>query len=276
MAAKEIGLTKTAYVVEGYVDTIMCHQYGVRNVVATLGTSLTAEHVKLLRRYIQNEGRVVALFDNDNAGRKATDRAIEIFMEEGVALHVLQNLEVKDAGEFLPKFGAEAFVQFLGTAKDSFSYVLEKQLGQDFAGDYGRKAAAVEAVMDLVNRCPNAIRREMMRQRVAEVAGVDEANLPKPERKKDPARPPSNQRGLQAVNPAGQDGQGGGYAGWRFFRSVCAGWFRRRGATGRPEVEEEVAAGRGGPLGGRAAAGDSGPAPGRADARREAAAALYL
>lgn len=226
MAAKEIGLTRTAYVVEGYVDTIMCHQYGIRNVVATLGTSLTSEHVKLLRRYIQGEGRVVALFDNDNAGRKATDRAIEIFMEEGVNLHVLQNLEVKDAGEFLPKFGAEAFQQFLTTAKDSFSYVLEKELGQDFAGDFARKAAAVESVMSLVNRCPNAIRREMMRQRVAEVAGVAEANLPKPEKRNDPARPPSNQRGLQAVNPTGQDGQGGGRGEY-----VPAGGYAGQGAA---------------------------------------------
>lgn len=201
MAAKEIGLTKTAYIVEGYVDTIMCHQYGVRNVVATLGTSLTTEHVKLLRRYIQNEGRVVALFDNDNAGRKATERAIETFMEEGVTLYVLNNLEVKDAGEFLPKFGVEAFRKFLETARDSFSYILEQSLGQDFAGDYGRKAAAVESVMELVNRCPNAIRREMMRQRVAEVAGVAASNLPQAQTKPDPARVPSNQRGLQSINP---------------------------------------------------------------------------
>jgi len=183
-AAKEIGLTKTAIVVEGYTDTIMCHQYGIRNVVATLGTSLTHEHVRLLRRYIQNEGRVVALFDNDNAGKKATDRAIEIFMEEGVTLHVLQNLDVKDAGEYLPKYGAEAFNEFLGKAKDSFSFALEKHLGQNFSGDLGRKAAAVEALMELVNRCPNAIRREMMRGKVAEVAGVPEETLPQPDVRK--------------------------------------------------------------------------------------------
>lgn len=178
-AAKEIGLTKTAIVVEGYTDTIMCHQYGIRNVVATLGTSLTHEHVKLLRRYIHNEGRVIALFDNDNAGRKATDRAIEIFMEEGVTLHVLQGLDVKDAGEFLPKYGVEKFKEFLESGKESFSYTLDKELGQDFAGDLGRKAVAVERIMELVNRCPNAIRREIMRRKVAEVAGIAEETLPK-------------------------------------------------------------------------------------------------
>ena len=198
-AAKEIGLSRTAIVVEGYTDTIMCHQYGVRNVVATLGTSLTHEHVRLLRRYIQNEGKVVALFDSDNAGRKATERAVEIFMEEGVTLHVLQNLEVKDAGEYLPKYGAEAFQKFLTSAKDSFSYALERTLGQDFGGDLGRKAASVETLMTLVNRCPNAIRRQMMRRRVAEVAGVDEETLPLPEARAlpDQAQAPGNRKGLK-------------------------------------------------------------------------------
>lgn len=186
MAAKEIGLTRTAIVVEGYVDTIMCHQYGIRNVVATLGTSLTPDHVRMLKRYIQNEGKVVALFDSDNAGRKATDRAVEIFMEEGVNLHVLQDLTVKDAGEYLPKYGAEPFKQFLTTAKDSFSYALGQMLGQDFGGDLGRKAGAVESVMELVNRCPTPIRREMMRRRVAELAGVDESALPQPQQKRAP------------------------------------------------------------------------------------------
>ena len=177
-AAREIGATKEAIVVEGYVDTIMCHQYGIRNVVATLGTALTAEHVRLLKRYIGPEGRVVALFDADAAGRKATERAIEIFMEEDVPLAVLQGLEVKDAGEFLPKFGAEKFREFLGTAKDCFTYVLENRLGRNFGDDLAGKTAAVMAVMNVVNLCPNAIRRQMMRQQVAKIANVNEALLP--------------------------------------------------------------------------------------------------
>lgn len=184
-AAKEIGLTKTAYVVEGYTDTIMCHQYGVRNVVATLGTSLTVEHIRLLKRYIHNDGRVVALFDNDNAGKKATLRAIELFMSEDVNLWVLSSLEVKDAGEFLPKYGAEKFREFLGTAKESFAFVIEEELGRkDFSADLSGKTAAIEKIMDLVNCCPNLLRRNIMRSKVAEVAGISEEALPVPKSNK--------------------------------------------------------------------------------------------
>ncbi len=180
-AAKEIGLTKIAYVVEGYTDTIMCHQYGIRNVVATLGTSLTVEHIRLLKRYIHNDGKVVALFDNDNAGKKATRRAIDLFMQEDVSLWVLSSLEVKDAGEFLPKFGAERFREFLTGAKESFAFVVEEELGsKDFATDLAGKTAAIEKIMELVNSCPNILRRNIMRSRVAEVAGISEETLPVP------------------------------------------------------------------------------------------------
>ena len=181
-AAKEIGLSRTAIVVEGYTDTIMCHQYGIRNVVATLGTALTVEHIRLLKRYIHNDGKVVALFDNDNAGKKATMRAIELFMEEDVNLWVLSSLEVKDAGEFLPKFGEEKFREFLQSAKESFAFVVEQELGgRDFSNDLGGKTSAIEKIMELVNCCPNSLRRSIMRAKVAEVAGINEEMLPVPE-----------------------------------------------------------------------------------------------
>ena len=200
-AAREISAARTAIIVEGYVDTIMCHQYGIRNVVATLGTSLTPEHVRLLRRYIGPDGKVVALFDADKAGRLATSRAIEIFMAEDVALSVLQGLEVKDAGEFLPKFGADKFREFLNGAKDCFTYVLEEHLGKNFGNDLAGKTAAVMKVMEIVNLCPNAIRRQMMRQKVAEITGIDEKLLPEPEAKR-PGRTADAYRRPGAPEPA--------------------------------------------------------------------------
>lgn len=202
-AAKEIGLTKTAIVVEGYTDTIMCHQHGVRNVVATLGTSLTVEHIRLLKRYIHNDGKVVALFDNDNAGKKATMRAVELFMQEDVNLWVLSSLEVKDAGEFLPKYGAQKFKEFLTSAKESFAFVIEEELGRkDFSGDMGGKAAAIERIMEFVNICPNILRRNIMRSKVAEVAGISEDALPRPKEKRGRSYNHQSDTSAQfAVNP---------------------------------------------------------------------------
>lgn len=210
-AAKDIGFQNTAVVVEGYTDTIMCHQYGLRNVVATLGTALTEEHIRLLRRYIQG-GKVVALFDSDEAGRKATLRAVELFMEQDVPLYIVQGLAVKDAGDFLPQFGAEPFREAIDAAKESFQYTLEQQLGRVPDGDHNAKSAAIAGVMEVVNRCPNAMKREMMRRTVAATAHVPEEVLPRPVPRPEPRAGGGDgsrdtaRRGLQGHREGGTDG----------------------------------------------------------------------
>lgn len=180
-ASKEISLTGEAVVVEGYTDVIMCHQYGITNVVATLGTSLTEEHVALFRRHVRDKGRVVAFFDSDAAGEKATLRAIELFMAQDVALAVAGRLELKDAGDFLPRHGADAFRQKLREAEDSFACVLKRTLGSARHSDPMAMGMAVRDAMRVVNLCPDAIKRSLMRQRVAAEAGVPEETLPEPE-----------------------------------------------------------------------------------------------
>ena len=182
-AAKEISLTGEAVVVEGYTDVIMCHQYGIRNVVATLGTALTEDHISLLRRHLAGKGRVIAFFDSDSAGQKATRRAIELFMAQDVPLAVAGDLELKDAGDFLPKYGAEAFVKKLKAAEDSFGYILEHTLGYARGGDPSAMGLAIREAMQVVNLSPDPIKRSLMRQRVAADAGVPEETLPEPDQK---------------------------------------------------------------------------------------------
>ncbi|MCX7934576.1 MAG: toprim domain-containing protein, partial [Planctomycetota bacterium] len=193
-AAKEIAVTRTAVVVEGYTDTIMCHQYGLRNVVATLGTSLTEEHVQRLRRFVTAEGKVVAIFDSDEAGEKATERAARIFMAEGLTLHGATVSALKDACEYLPRFGADSFQRELAQAVEAFQYCLSRVLPDLRDRDVGRRTAAVVKIMDLVNVCPDRVRRAMMRKEVALAAGVPEEALPQPPR--EGARQPANGRGL--------------------------------------------------------------------------------
>ncbi len=189
-AAKEIGLSRAAIIVEGYTDTIMCHQYGLRNVVATLGTALTKDHIGRLRRYVQQGGRVLALFDSDSAGEKATERAVELFMEEDVPLEIARGLAVKDACEFLPKYGVEAFREELGKAQDSFSFTLGRTVGKISPSDINGKTAAVEKMMQLVNLSPNRIKREMMRKQVASASGLPEEALPRQQPKAAPGTRP--------------------------------------------------------------------------------------
>jgi len=180
-AAKEISLTGTAVVVEGYTDAIMCHQYGIRNVVATLGTALTEDHVSLLRRHLSGgKGKVIAFFDADEAGQKATMRAISLFMEQDVPLAVASDLALKDAGDFLPKHGAEAFREKLAAAEDSFTYLIRRLLGPARSEDLAAVGLAVREIMNTVNLSPDAVKRALMRQRVAAEAGVPEETLPTP------------------------------------------------------------------------------------------------
>jgi DNA primase len=111
--------TGTAVVVEGYTDVIMAHQHGVRNVVATLGTSLTEGHAHLLRRFAK---RIILLFDSDTAGRTAAERALEICLAEKIDIRMAFVPEGKDPCDYLLQAGAEAFRNVLDNAQDIFDY----------------------------------------------------------------------------------------------------------------------------------------------------------
>ncbi|MHC4870303.1 MAG: DNA primase [Planctomycetota bacterium] len=174
-AAKEIRISGNATIVEGYTDVIMCHQYGLRNVVATLGTALTNEHVRLLRRYAD---KVTARFDSDNAGLNATEKAIRIFVEEDMPLDIIRSEEVKDACEYLPQYGKEGFLEEEKSAEDSFSYFLRRCFGSEGELSIDQKAVAVKKAIELINLSPNKVKSEMLRKKIANLAGISEESLP--------------------------------------------------------------------------------------------------
>ena len=95
---------------EGYMDVIALHSAGFQNAVATLGTALTQEQARLIKRYT---GKVVISYDGDKAGKAATDRASAILTEAGVDVRILQVTDAKDPDEYIKAFGAEAFSRLL-------------------------------------------------------------------------------------------------------------------------------------------------------------------
>jgi len=107
--------------VEGYMDVIGCHQAGVKNAVASLGTALTSEQARLVRRHTQN---VYILYDADAAGENATLRGLEIFLEEGMEVRIVRLAEGHDPDSFILKFGIPAFRNALLEAKSLFDYKL--------------------------------------------------------------------------------------------------------------------------------------------------------
>jgi DNA primase len=110
---------RQAVIVEGYTDCIMAHQFGVTNVVATLGTALTPDHAHILSRYAD---QIVLLFDSDAAGQKAADRAMEIFFDQKLDVRITAVPEGKDPCDYLLLKGKEAFESIIAQATDALEF----------------------------------------------------------------------------------------------------------------------------------------------------------
>lgn len=119
LARQAIVTAGTAAIVEGYTDVLMAHQYGVENVVSVLGTALTEQHVQVLRRFAS---RIVLLFDADNAGDLAVNRAVELFLTQPIEIGIATLPDGLDPDEFVLQRGKEGFQALLNAAIDTLSY----------------------------------------------------------------------------------------------------------------------------------------------------------
>lgn len=118
-ARHEIVSSGTAVVVEGYTDVIMAHQFGCNNVIATLGTSFTDGHARILRRYAK---RIVLVFDNDIAGVEAANRALEVCLTRKIDIKLAFVAEGNDPCDFLLSSGTEAFKKVIAEAVDVMEF----------------------------------------------------------------------------------------------------------------------------------------------------------
>jgi DNA primase len=210
-ASRTIQLEKTAIITEGYTDVIACHQGGFTNAVATLGTALTREHATILRRLCDT---VVLLFDGDEAGQRAADRAVEVFFAEPLDVKICTlrvYTDAKDPDELLKREGgAEVFRAALAGATDLLDYRFAR-LKSRLAGS-GLSALAkgideeVARYVELGFRDVPPVRQALIVRRLSQLSGVDEGTI---------------RRSI----PAGRGGANGG-------RTVDDG--TRRGVAGHP------------------------------------------
>lgn len=147
-ARKEIISSEMGVVVEGYTDCIMAHQFGCRNVVATLGTSFTAGHGRILKRYAK---KVVLVFDGDTAGVEAANRALEVCLSQHIDIKLASVPEGKDPCDFILTEGKERFEQLVSEASDVFEFKWSR-LKESFASDetIAGKKAAIEEFLDTI------------------------------------------------------------------------------------------------------------------------------
>ena len=175
-ARKEIALTGVAVVVEGYTDCIMAHEKGCVNVVATLGTSFTADHGRILRRYAK---KVVLVFDSDTAGIEAANRALQVCLLQSIDVKMAQVPDSKDPCDFLLEAGREGFEQLVRDATDVFQYKWDRMVANLSSKDtlIDRKAAIEEFLQTVAaglwtGNMP-AINRGLIVNRLSKVIGID-------------------------------------------------------------------------------------------------------
>ena len=155
--------------VEGYMDAIALHQYGFDCAVASLGTSLTEEHAVLISRYVE---QVVLIYDGDEAGQRATRRAIPILEKAGIRVKVLQMKDAKDPDEYLKKFGADKFRLLLEDSSNRVEYQLNVIKKKYDLKEDDQKIRYVHESAELISTLGSSVQREVYGGRVAEAAGI--------------------------------------------------------------------------------------------------------
>lgn len=175
-ARNAINKTKTVVVVEGYTDVIMAHQFGVENVVASLGTSFTDGHARLLKRYAKS---IILVFDSDTAGAEAANRALEVCLGQRIDIKIASVPEGKDPCDFLLSAGKEAFEKVLEGAVDVFESKWSRLLNSFDTDETlaGRKAATEEFLQSAATAMStgrlSAIEKGLIVNRLATIVGMD-------------------------------------------------------------------------------------------------------
>ena len=156
-------------VVEGYFDQLALFRAGFVNVVATCGTALTAEHAKLLKRYVQ---RVLLLFDQDAAGRQATFRAMAALQEEGLPSRVVELPAGDDPDSFLVTSSPDAFRQRLEQARPAMDVFMQACLAGTEENVEAR-AAAAEEILAVVGSLPSELEQDLYLKKLAADSGIE-------------------------------------------------------------------------------------------------------
>ncbi len=162
-----------ALVVEGYIDFLSLYFTGIRNVVATLGTSLTREHAVLLKRYT---GRVVVVFDGDEAGIKASIRVLQVFLEEGVSPFMVVLPKGDDPASFLSSGRQDEFEVLVQNATPVLDVLIERNI-KSFQDGKLTRSRAVQEVVDVLKKIKDGIEKSHYIKKTGESFGIRENEL---------------------------------------------------------------------------------------------------
>jgi DNA primase len=162
------------YLVEGYTDVLSMHQADIENVVASSGTALTEDQIKLMRRFTEN---VTVLYDGDAAGIKAALRGIDLVLKGGLNVRIVLLPDGEDPDSFSKKMGSTALKKYLvDHTKDFISFKIDLY-SKDAASDPIKKAEAIREIVTSIAVIPDAIKRSVYIQETSSLLKISEAVL---------------------------------------------------------------------------------------------------
>jgi len=173
-ARTAISKANKCYLVEGNIDVISMHQSGVENTVASCGTSLTTEQIRLIKRYTPN---VTVLYDGDSAGIKAALRAVNLLFAEGMHVRCVLFPDGEDPDSYAQKYGSTALQEYLATHEDNFLIFKTRVLLDGVKDDPIRKAELVRDTVNTIALVPDLIERTEYIAQCAHLLDVPEEAL---------------------------------------------------------------------------------------------------
>jgi DNA primase len=173
-AKKQIIQDDVCYLVEGYTDVLSMHQSGIENAVASSGTALTVDQIRLIRRYTSN---ITILYDGDPAGIKASFRGIDLILEEGMNVRVLLFPDNDDPDSYSKKVSAEAFKSFIKENTKDFIAFKTELLSADTKNDPIKKAALIHDIVGSISLIPDAITRSVYVKDCSRILNIEEQTL---------------------------------------------------------------------------------------------------
>ena len=159
--------------VEGYMDVIQLHEHGIKNVLASSGTSLTKDQIILIKRLTSN---IIILFDGDQAGLSASLRSIDMILEEGLNIKICSFPDGEDPDSFVKKNKKDFMLDYVEKeSKDFIDFKLD--INSDFHNDEDKKVALIKNILKSISLIPDSLKQEIYIKKLSSILEIDEASL---------------------------------------------------------------------------------------------------
>jgi DNA primase len=162
------------FLVEGYTDVVSLHQGGIEHVVASSGTALTEDQIKLVRRYTPN---ITLLYDGDNAGMKASLRGVDLILQQEMNVSIVVLPDQEDPDSFVRKLGGEGMMEYVKQHKKDFITFKAGLLGAEAGRDPYKKAAVIKDIVESITQIKDGIKRAVFFRECSRLLDVDEQVL---------------------------------------------------------------------------------------------------